>query len=152
MRLSVIKTLMFPFPMRKWSWTETIFFFPFANTSCPSFLLPIKTFYFVQPHVLLHGMLPDSWIIEKNQLDLQIYPGKFFFKQCKPRASRNSLAIKREEHDLERSETELLKHCLRPWTLLWLEKIYLEFSIEQFSYLSLCSTRSGQGFKCKWFS
>lgn len=75
-----------------------------------------------------------------------------FFWQCKSRAASNPLAITREDHDFEKSETELLEHCLRPWTVLWLEKIYLEFSVEQFSYLTLGSTRSRQGFKCKWFS
>ena len=56
--------------------------------------------------------------LKKSQLDLQIYPGEFFFKQCKPRAASTPLAITREDHDFEKSETELLEHCLRPWTLL----------------------------------
>ena len=75
----VIKTPAVPYPLlqKMMAWPEAILSFLLLIPSCPTLLLPIKTFHFVQPFrlpfCLLDAMLPDSWIIEYSQLDLHIY-------------------------------------------------------------------------------
>ena len=72
-----------PPPKKALARPETILSFLLLIPSCPTLLLPIKTFHFVQPFrlpfCLLDSMLPDSWIIEYSQLDLQIYSVEFSY-------------------------------------------------------------------------
>lgn len=79
----MIKTPAVPSPLlqKMRAWPETILSFLLFIPSCPTLLLPI--FHFVQPFrlpfCLLDVMLPDSWIIEYSQLDLQIHSVEFSY-------------------------------------------------------------------------
>lgn len=111
----------------RWPWLKQ-FFVLLLVTPCPTLLLPMKVFHFVQllraPFYLQDEIQPHSWIVEKRQSDIQIYSVEIYFltnviKMCGCDFYFERFKFTKMDWMREKLTLEAVKHGQRRGSSVW---------------------------------